>query len=52
VADITYIRILVGFVYLAVVLDRYSCKVIGWAISRRIDAELSMAALRSALSQR
>jgi hypothetical protein len=52
VADITYIRILVGFVYLAVLLDRYSCKVIGWAISRRIDAELCMAALRSALSQR
>jgi putative transposase len=52
VADITYIRILVGFVYLAVLLDRYSRKVIGWAISRRIDAELCMAALRSALSQR
>lgn len=52
VADITYIRILVGFIYLAVLLDRYSRKVIGWAISRRIDAELCMAALRSALSQR
>ena len=33
VADITYIRILKGFVYLAALLDRYSRKVIGWAIS-------------------
>jgi putative transposase len=52
VADITYIRILRGFVYLAALLDRYSRKVIGWAISRRIDAELCIAALRSALTQR
>jgi putative transposase len=52
VADITYIRIVVGFVYLAALLDRYSRKVIGWAISRRIDAELCTAALRSALAQR
>jgi len=35
VADITYIRILKGFVYLAALLDRYSRKVIGWAISKR-----------------
>lgn len=52
VADITYIRILMGFVYLAALLDRYSRKLIGWAISQRIDAELCMAALRSALAQR
>ena len=39
VADTTYIRILVGFVYLAVLVDRYSHKVICWAFSRRIDAE-------------
>jgi transposase InsO family protein len=37
VADIPYIRILKGFVYLAALLDRYSRKVIGWAISKRID---------------
>ena len=47
VADITYIRILKGFVFLAALLDRYSCKVIGWAISKRIDAELCLAASRS-----
>jgi putative transposase len=52
VADITYIRILKGFVYLAALLDRYSRKVIGWAISKRINAELCLAALRSALDKR
>ena len=52
VADITYIRILKGFVYLAALLDRYSRKVIGWAISKRIDAELCVAALKSALDKR
>jgi putative transposase len=52
VADITYIRILKEFVYLAALLDRYSRKVIGWAISKRIDAELCVAALRSALDKR
>jgi putative transposase len=52
VADITYIRILRGFVYLAALLDRYSRKVIGWAISKRIDAELCLAALKIALDTR
>lgn len=52
VADITYIRILKGFVFLAALLDRYSRKVIGWAISRRIDSELCLAALRIALESR
>lgn len=52
VADITYIRIVKGFVYLAALLDRYSRKVIGWAISKRIDAELCVAALKSALNTR
>ena len=52
VADITYIRILKGFVFLAALLDRFSRKVIGWAISKRIDAELCVAALRIALEQR
>jgi len=52
VADITYIRILKGFVFLAALLDRYSRKVIGWAISKRIDAELCLAALKSALDTR
>ena len=52
VADITYIRIVKGFVFLAAILDRYSRKVIGWAISKRIDAELCVAALKIAIAQR
>jgi len=52
VADVTYIRILTGFLYLAAILDLYSRKVIGWAISRRIDAELCLSALCSALATR
>jgi putative transposase len=52
VADITYIRITKGFIFLAAILDRYSRKVIGWAISQRIDAELCVAALQVALEQR
>jgi putative transposase len=52
VADITYIRILKGFVFLAALLDRYSRKAVGWAISQRIDAELCVAALKSALAKR
>lgn len=52
VADVTYIRLLTTFVYLAAILDLYSRKVIGWAISRRIDAELCLQALKSALAAR
>lgn len=52
VADITYIRIIKGFVFLAAILDRYSRKVIGWAISKRIDAELCVAALKMAIEER
>jgi putative transposase len=52
VADITYIRIFSGFLYLAVVLDLFSRKVIGWALSEQIDAQLTLAALRMALEER
>ncbi len=52
VADITYIRISSCFVYLAAILDRFSRKVIGWAVSKRLDRELSLQALRIALEQR
>lgn len=52
VADITYVRILTGFVYLAVVMDVYSRKVVGFAISKRIDAELTCAALKMAVNER
>lgn len=52
VADITYIRILTAFVYLAVILDVFSRKVVGWAISLRIDTELTRTALRMAIETR
>lgn len=51
-ADLTYIRIGNGFVYLAVILDLYSRRVIGWSISKRIDGELALAALRMAVESR
>lgn len=51
-ADLTYIRIANGFVYLAVILDIFSRRVIGWAISKHIDAELALAALKQAIAQR
>ena len=52
VADVTYIRILRGFVFLAAILDLCSRKTIGWALSKRIDAELCIAALKTALATR
>jgi len=52
VSDITYIRILTAFVYLAVILDVFSRKVVGWAISLRIDTELTRVALRMAIETR
>lgn len=51
-ADLTYIRIVNSFVYLAVILDLFSRKVIGWAISRHIDAALALAALQQAIRLR
>jgi len=52
VADITYIRLLRDFVYLAVILDAYSRRVVGWALSRHIDAALTCAALEAASTER
>lgn len=52
VADITYIRLLTEFVYLAVIVDLYSRKIIGWPISRSLEAELTSAALRMAIEER
>ena len=43
VADITYVAIAVGFVYVAVILDAWSRRVVGYAISRSIDARLTIA---------
>jgi putative transposase len=51
-SDITYIRIKNGFVYLAVILDLFSRKVIGWAISKHIDEALTLNALRMAIRRR
>lgn len=51
-ADITYIRIENGFVYLAVIIDLYSRKAIGWQISKRIDRNLTLDALKMALVRR
>lgn len=52
VADITYIRLPQEFVYLAVLLDAYSRRCIGWALDRYLEAELALAALRMALATR
>ena len=49
VADITYIRIRSSFVYLAAILDLYSRRIVGWAISTHIDTQLCVAALHRAL---
>jgi putative transposase len=52
VADITYIRLRVEFVYLAVILDGYSRKVVGWALERTLTSRLAIAALRDAIAKR
>ncbi|MBL7197231.1 MAG: IS3 family transposase [Candidatus Omnitrophica bacterium] len=52
VADITYIRILFGFVYLAVILDAFSRKALGYCVSKSLDAELALQALRMAIQRR
>jgi len=52
VADITYIRLRAEFVYLAVILDAYSRRVLGWALGRTLEDTLTLQALRMALEQR
>ena len=52
VADLSYVAIAVGFVYVAVILDAWSSRVVGYAISRRIDTRLTLAALRAAVEAR
>ena len=51
-SDITYIRIANGFIYLAVILDLFSRKNIGWAISKKIDRNLTLDALKMAVKRR
>ena len=52
VSDITYLHVREGFAYLAVILDAFSRRVVGWALSRKIDSELTMTALRAAVEAR
>ena len=52
VADITYVRLQEEFIFLAVILDAYSRRVIGWALDRTMEDDLTLAALRMALTQR
>jgi putative transposase len=52
VADITYIRLRAEFVYLAVILDGFSRKVVGWALERTLSSRLAMAALQQAIAKR
>lgn len=52
VGDITYIRLASGFCYLAALLDACSRKVVGYAIGRQIDTQLTLAALRCAVANR
>jgi len=52
VSDITYIRILTTFVYLAIILDLHSRKVIGYNLSKRMDTRLTLSALQMAIEKR
>ncbi|MBV8807714.1 MAG: IS3 family transposase [Acidobacteriaceae bacterium] len=52
VADITYIRLLTEFVYLAVVLDAFSRRAVGWALGRNLQTSLPLAALENAIRSR
>lgn len=51
-ADITYVRLVRGFVYVAVLLDLFTRKAIGWALSGSLHAELAVSALKKALEMR
>jgi putative transposase len=52
ISDITFVRLRDEFIYLAVILDAYSRKVVGWNLGRSLEAELALGALRMALEQR
>jgi putative transposase len=52
IADITYVAIATGFVYLAVILDSWSRRVVGYGLARRIDSRVALAALRTAIAAR
>lgn len=52
VADTTYLPVIGGFIFLVVIIDLFSRKVVGWQLGDRLDAELSGVALRKALARR
>ena len=52
VADITYVAVVEGFAYVAVILDAWSRRAVGYAISRSIDVRLTLAALNAAIERR
>jgi putative transposase len=52
VADTAYLSVIDGFLFLAVVLDLFSRKVVGWSLGDHLDAELSVEALRRAIARR
>ena len=52
VADMTYLRLQREFVYLAVVLDAWSRRVVGWALGRKLDSALTLLALQHAITSR
>lgn len=52
VADLTYVAIAAGFAYVALIMDAWSRRMVGYAIGRRIDARLAVQALRRAVALR
>lgn len=50
--DITFIRIATGYIHLAAIIDVYSRKIVGWALSQQLNHRICLAALRAALKQR
>lgn len=52
VADLTYVAVAAGFVYVALIMDAWSRRIVGYALGRRIDARLTLAALEAAIGAR
>ena len=52
IADMTYVRLKAEFVYLAVVLDAFSRKVVGWSVDRTLQSRLPLRALQKAIANR
>ncbi|TVQ59970.1 MAG: IS3 family transposase, partial [Rhodobacteraceae bacterium] len=52
VADLTYVALVEGFVYVALIMDAWSRRIVGYAMGRRIDVRLTLAALNAAIALR